>query len=94
MYLGTNIKPTTVRQVQQMEGYLSASEVARRLGVTSRTVLRLAHTGDLPGAIKKNPFAQTSQVLIPEASVAAFIDKRDRGIAEPKTAEENAEKDA
>ena len=68
-----------------MEGYLKVTEVARRLGVTSRTVLRLAHTGDLPGAIKKNPYAQTSPVMIPEKSVLVFLEKRKQGIAEPKS---------
>ena len=69
----------------RMEGYLKVTEVARRLGVTSRTVLRLAHTGDLPGAIKKNPYAQTSPVMIPEKSVLVFLEKRQQGIAEPKS---------
>lgn len=60
--------------------------------MTSRTVLRLAHNGDLPGAIKKNPYVQTSPVMIPEESVLAFIQRRDQGIAEPKSVEDNTEK--
>lgn len=81
------------RQGANMDGYLGVTEVARRLGVTNRTVLRLAHNGNLPGAVKKNPYAQTSPVMIPEKSVLAFLDKRDQGIvAEQKPVEGNAEK--
>lgn len=65
-----------------LKGYLHAKEVAERLNVSARTVIRWAKRGDLPGAIQLNPNAKTSPYMIPEEAVKNFIDQRSKGVVE------------
>ncbi len=71
-----------------MKGYLNAKEVAERLNVSSRTVIRWAKRGDLHGAIQLNPNAETSPYLIPEKAVEDFLNQRLAGVVEKDNGKE------
>lgn len=55
-----------------VKGYLTTAEVARRFDVDPRTILRWVRSGCFPGTIKKNPRAKNSPIFIPEQSVESF----------------------
>lgn len=55
-----------------MKGYLKTTEVAKRFDVDPRTILRWIKSGCFPGAIKLNPYAKNSPLMIPEESVKEF----------------------
>ena len=59
-----------------VKGYLRTAEVAKRFDVDSRTILRWVKDGCFPGAIKKNPHARNSPILIPEKAVEDFAQKQ------------------
>ena len=65
-----------------LKGYLNAKEVAERLNVSARTVIRWAKRGDLHGAIRLNPNAETSPYMIPEKAVEDFLEQRSKGVVE------------
>ena len=56
-----------------MEKLLSASQVAQRLGVHTRTVQRMCRRGDLP-----NAFKVSNAWLIPQRDVDNYINKQKR----------------
>lgn len=59
-----------------VKGYLRTAEVAKRFDVNSRTILRWVKDGYFPGAIKQNPHASNSPILIPEQAVEDFAQKQ------------------
>jgi len=54
----------------------TAKEVARRLGVTSRTIQNWIAQGWFPNAYKLNPKGLTSRYCIPEGDIEAFEAER------------------
>jgi excisionase family DNA binding protein len=54
---------------------LTVGQVAKRLGVTTRTIVRWLNAGHFANAYKLNPVI-TSPWRVPEESVAAFEDLR------------------
>lgn len=68
---------------ENMSDFLSAAEVAKRLNVTPRTIVRWIEAGHFPGAIKVNPYAKNSPFIIPKTSVASFEEKRNQGVVQP-----------
>ena len=56
--------------------YLTSEEVARQLGVNSRTVRNLIHKGRFPGAYKVDPYARNSPYRIPPEDLQAYLNHR------------------
>lgn len=57
-------------------GHLSASQVADRLSVTSRTVRRWINDGHFPNAFQLNPSLANSSFVIPIRDVERFEEQR------------------
>lgn len=55
---------------------LTVVQVANRLDVTTRTIIRWIKRGTFPGAYKSNPMLDTSPYVIPLEDVEAFEEKR------------------
>jgi len=62
-----------------LQGYLSTSEAAKRLGVSSKTLLRWIKDGRFPGALQINPYAKNSAFLVPQSALEAFELRRQAG---------------
>lgn len=61
-----------------MEKVLTTTEAAKRLGVTSRSILAWIQQGHLPNAYRLNPGMPRSPHRIPESDIVAFEKKRQR----------------
>lgn len=60
-----------------VEGYRKISEVAKMLGVSSKTVTRWIHKGYFFGVIKNDPDAETgTYYMIPDSAIEAFVERR------------------
>ena len=60
-----------------VEGYRKISEVAKMLGVSSKTVTRWIHKGRFFGVIKNDPDAETgTYYMIPDSAIEAFMERR------------------
>lgn len=55
---------------------MSTKAVAKRLGVSDRTIARWLNAGYFPNAYKLNPETYKSAYIIPEVDVIAFEQKR------------------
>jgi len=66
--------------------FLTAEEVAERLGVTDRTVRNMVLRGSFPNAFKLDPTTPRSSWRIPEADVIRLEQMR-RGQVEPEKKE-------
>ena len=67
---------THIRKEAAMEGFLKVSQVAKRLGVSVKTINEWIKNGDFPGTTKLNPGVKRSPYRIPEKAVEAFEEKR------------------
>lgn len=62
---------------------LSTQEVADRLGVTSRAIIKWVRKGLFPGAYKLNPHASNSPYRIPVEAVEKFEQEREEAAPTP-----------
>ena len=77
----TTLKPNLINDLEAtMENAFSVAEVAERLGVTPRTVVRwIREKIAFPNAYQKNPFIKTSPFVVPLADLEDFEQKRRTG---------------
>lgn len=61
---------------EQNDEMLSTPTVAKRLGVTPRTIQRWCAQGKIPGAQKVNPAARRSPYVIPASAVSKLLQQR------------------
>lgn len=60
------VKPNHLTmEALDVAGFISSSEAAKRLNVTSRSITRWIESGKFPGAFKANPSVKNSPFLIP-----------------------------
>lgn len=64
------------REVLRMAKYISSSEAAKRLSVTTRTITRWIDDGCFPGAFKLNPEIKNSPFVIPHNEFEKFAEER------------------
>lgn len=65
-----------------MAKYLKVSLIAKRYGVSTRTVLRWIHGGLFPGAFKLDPTAKNSHFVVPENDLKLFEEERKSPLSE------------
>jgi hypothetical protein len=75
----TFTNPTATQEAPVSDEYLSTSEAAQRLMVTTRTILHWIDLGFFPGSFKVNPRAKNSPYLIPVSAIENFEQERKEG---------------
>lgn len=77
MTVTATLQPTTsIKEALEVQEFISSSEAAKRLRVTTRSITRWIEEGEFPGAFKANPEVKNSPYLIPIREFEKFAENR------------------